>query len=79
MAKQPEEMNDMERMLFDLYADLEYAIVQEYDMMDAENVSVHLKGAVKVWSTTLHELGLLGDFYHEQAQKMADGTWYADY
>lgn len=73
MFKEIEEMTVEERRLFDIYADLEWALAEEYELMDADNVSGHLKGAVGSWSTVLHGLGLIDDYLHGQAQKMAKG------
>ena len=73
MVKAIQDMTDQETMLYSLYTDLEYALVQEYEHMDGDNVSSHLKTAVGEWSDRLHRLGLLDDYYHGQAQKMADG------
>jgi len=73
MFKELEDMTDQETMLYSLYTDLEYALVQEYEHMDADNVSSHLKDAVGQWSDRLHDLGLLDDHYYGQAQKMANG------
>ncbi len=72
-----EDMNELERMLFNMYADLEYALVQEYDLMDADNVSSHLKEAVDRWSTEVYRLGLIDSYLYGQAQKMAasDDSW----
>jgi hypothetical protein len=72
-----EDMNELERMLFNMYADLEYALVQEYDLMDADNVSDHLKEAVKRWSRVVWAMGLIDDYLYGQAQKMAasDESW----
>jgi hypothetical protein len=73
MTKHLKEMTEQETMLFSLYADLEYALVQEYEHMDVENISSHLRKTVGWWSSQLHDLGLLGDHDYDQAQKMADG------
>lgn len=73
MFKELKDMTEQETMLFSLYADLECALTEEYELMDADNVSGHLKGAVGHWSTVLHGLGLLDDYLHGQAQKMAKG------
>lgn len=74
MVKALQDMTDQETMLFSLYADLEYALVQEYEhMVDADSISSHLKTAVGEWSDRLHQLGLIDDYLYGQAQKMADG------
>ena len=73
MAKELKDMTEQETMLFSLYADLEYALVQEYEHMDVENISSHLRKTVGWWSSKLHDLGLLNDHDYDQAQKMADG------
>lgn len=73
MVKAIQDMTDQETMLFSLYADLEYALVQEYEHMDADNVSSHLKTAVGEWSDRLHQLGLIDYYLYSQAQKMANG------
>jgi hypothetical protein len=77
MAKQPEEMTELERRLFDMYCDLEYALVQEYDLMDSDNVSSHLREAVDRWSRVVWVMGLIDDYLYGQAQKMAaaDESW----
>ncbi len=77
MFKEYDDMTVAERMLFNMYADLEYALVQEYDLMDADNVSSHLKRAVDRWSTEVHRLGLIDSYLYSQAQKMAagDDSW----
>ena len=73
MAKELKDMTEQETMLFSLYTDLEYALVQEYEHMDVDNISSHLRKTVGWWSDTLHDLGLLDDHYYDQAQKMANG------
>jgi hypothetical protein len=73
MAKQPEEMTEIERRLFDMYCDLEWALAEEYEHNDAENVSKHLRDSVGKWSLWLRELGLLDQYYYSQAQLMAAG------
>jgi len=73
MAKELKDMTEQETMLFSLYADLEYALVQEYEHMDIENISSHLRKTVGWWSSQLRDLGLLNDHDYGQAQKMADG------
>ena len=77
MAKELKDMTEQETMLFSLYADLEYALVQEYEHMDVENISFHLRKTVGWWSSQLHDLGLLNDRDYDQAQKMAygDDSW----
>ena len=73
MFKEIEDMTTEERRLFDLYVDLEYALAREYELMDADSVSDHLKDAVGHWSDVLHGLGLVDDYLYGQAQKMASG------
>jgi hypothetical protein len=74
MTKAIENMTELERALFDMYCDLEYALTQEYDMYDdIDTVSKHLRDAVGTWSTQLHGLGLLDTYLWGQAQKMAAG------
>ena len=73
MFKEIENMTTEERRLFDMYADLEWALAQEYELMGADNASDHLKDAVSRWSTVIHDLGLIDDYLYSQAQKMADG------
>ena len=74
MAKELKDMTEQETMLFSLYADLEYALVQEYEHIpDADGISEHLRKTVGWWSSQLHDLGLLGTYHYENAQKMADG------
>jgi hypothetical protein len=72
MFKEIEDMDETERIIFDMYCDLEYALVQEYDLMDADNVSDHLKDAVKRWSKVVWVMDLIDTYLYEQAQKMAD-------
>ena len=74
MVKAIQDMTEQETMLFNLYVDLEYALVQEYEhMVDTDNVSEHLKSAVGEWSTKIYKLGLIDDYLYGQAQKMAHG------
>jgi hypothetical protein len=77
MTKAIEDMNPEERLLFDMYCDLEYALVQEYDLMDSDNVSSHLQEAVGRWSKVVWVMGLIDDYLYGQAQKMAaaDESW----
>jgi len=77
MTKAIEDMNPEERLLFDMYCDLEYALVQEYDLMDSDNVSSHLREAVDRWSRVVWVMGLIDDYLYGQAQKMAaaDESW----
>jgi hypothetical protein len=77
MTKAIEDMTVPERMLFDMYCDLEYALIQEYDMYDPENASAHLRESVDRWSTEVYRLGLIDDYLYGQAQKMAaaDESW----
>ena len=73
MAKELKDMTEQETMLFSLYADLEWALAQEYELMDADNVSDHLKEAVGRWSAEVWRMGLIDDYLYGQAQKMANG------
>ena len=76
MAKALEDMTDQETMLFSLYADLEYALVQEYEIMTGpDTISEHLKETVGSWSERLYEMGLLDEFHYKNAQSMAEGSY----
>jgi hypothetical protein len=72
-----EDMTEYERLLFDMYCDLEYALIQEYDMYDPENASAHLRKSVARWSRVVWVMGLIDDYLYGQAQKMAaaDESW----
>ena len=71
------DMTTAQRELFDIYCDLEYALVNEYDHVPEEGISGHLKTAVGSWSQVLYNKGLLDTYLYNQAQKMAsgDGSW----
>lgn len=76
MTKALEDMTDQETMLFSLYADLEYALVQEYEFMpDADSISEHLKETVGSWSERLYKMGLLDEFHYKNAQSMSEGSY----
>ena len=72
-----EDMTEYERLLFDMYCDLEYALVLEYEHCDADNISSHLREAVDRWSRIVWVMGLIDDYLYGQAQKMAaaDESW----
>ena len=72
-----EDMTIEQRLIFDMYCDLECALINEYEIMESDNVSEHLKESVAKWSTRVYELGLIDAYLHGQAQKMAagDGSW----
>ena len=73
MTIEIEKMNKTQHTIFSMYADLEWALAQEYELMDADNVSDHLKEAVGRWSTEVWRMGLIDDYLYGQAQKMANG------
>ena len=74
MVKAIQDMTEQETMLFSLYADLEYALVQEYEhMVDLDSISEHLKSAVDEWSARIYKMGLMDEYLYRQAQKMAHG------
>ena len=73
MFKEIKDMTPHERIIFDMYCDLEYTLVLEYEHNDVENISDQLKDAVYRWSTTVHTMGLIDDYLRDQAYKMAKG------
>jgi len=77
MTKDIKDMTGIERVVFDMYCDLEYALVLEYEHGKPENISKQLMDAVYRWSVTTHTMGLIDDDMYNQAQKMAkgDNSW----